>query len=57
MKFSSIAGHEPQIEMLRNSIKTGHLAHAYLFSGRSGVGKFSAATAFASAILCETGSG
>ncbi len=41
--------------MLRQAVSSGQVAHAYLFFGPSGVGKFRAAFAFAALILCEEG--
>jgi len=38
-----------------NAIKTGRLAHAYLFSGSRGIGKTSVARIFAKAINCDQG--
>lgn len=40
-------GHDKQIEMLEKDIKSGNLAHAYLFLGPEKIGKFTVAKAFA----------
>lgn len=40
---------------LRNALREGRLAHAYLFSGPEGAGMDAAAIALARAALCETG--
>ena len=39
--------------MLRRSVASGHVPHAYLFSGPEGVGKKAAAVALASALNCS----
>jgi len=44
-------------EFLRGVVASGRYATAYLFEGPHGVGKGTAALAFARAILCEHGSG
>jgi DNA polymerase III subunit delta' len=49
----NIAGHKKQLEFLSNSIKTGKLAHAYLFAGPSHIGKRAVAENFAKILLCE----
>ncbi|HOX38691.1 MAG TPA: DNA polymerase III subunit delta' [Candidatus Brocadiia bacterium] len=54
MSFSRVAGHETVIENLRRLIRSDRLAHAYLFAGPDGVGKFLTAVAFAQAILCPS---
>ncbi len=41
--FGEIVGHEKQLALLRENLEKGNLAHAYLFSGPSGVGKYSVA--------------
>jgi len=43
----------PVSEMLSRSLKTGRLAHAYLFLGPEGSGKSETARYFAKSILCE----
>lgn len=40
------------VKTLQNSLESGHLAHAYLFSGPRGTGKTSAAKIFAKAVNC-----
>ncbi len=52
-KFSEVVGQEAVTRTLRNAIKTGKLAHAYLFAGPRGVGKTTCARIFAKTINCE----
>ena len=51
--FESLIGQDTIAQTLKNSIKRGQLAHAYLFCGPRGVGKTSAARIFAKTINCE----
>lgn len=44
-------------EFLRGVVRGGRFANAYLFHGPGGVGKGTAALAFARALLCERGAG
>ncbi|MDR0312035.1 MAG: DNA polymerase III subunit gamma/tau [Treponema sp.] len=53
--FDELAGQEFVASTLKNSLKTGHIAHAYLFSGPRGCGKTSAARILARALRCEKG--
>lgn len=48
-----ILGHERQIKYLEKVLKNGRFAHAYLFSGPEGVGKFTLAKAVAQFFYCE----
>ncbi len=48
------AGHKQVLRMLRNAITQGRVAHAYLFTGPSGVGKETIALSFARALLCSS---
>lgn len=50
--FLSLVGQESIATTLKNSIKRGQLAHAYLFCGPRGVGKTSTARIFAKTINC-----
>ena len=50
--FESLVGQENIARTLKNSIKRGQLAHAYLFCGPRGVGKTSTARIFAKTINC-----
>ena len=50
--FATLVGQESIAQTLKNSIKRGQLAHAYLFCGPRGVGKTSTARIFAKTINC-----
>lgn len=51
--FESLIGQETIARTLKNSIRRGQLAHAYLFCGPRGVGKTTAARIFAKTINCS----
>jgi DNA polymerase-3 subunit gamma/tau len=53
--FSSLVGQEPIVTALRNALREGRIAQAYLFSGIRGVGKTTAARVLAKAFNCERG--
>lgn len=48
----SIVGHRSAVELLRRSIESGRVGHAYLFSGPDHVGKRTLALQFARALVC-----
>ncbi|MCL1837091.1 MAG: DNA polymerase III subunit gamma/tau [Treponema sp.] len=52
--FDELAGQEFVVSTLKNSLKSGSIAHAYLFSGPRGCGKTSAARILARALNCES---
>lgn len=52
MKFEDVIGQEHITKTLKNSIKNGRIAHAYLFAGPRGVGKTTTARIFARVINC-----
>ena len=49
-KFSEVLGQDQVISPLQEQIKSGKVAHAYLFSGSRGLGKTSVARLFAKAL-------
>lgn len=51
--FADMVGQEHVSNTLRNAIKSGKLAHAFLFCGPRGVGKTTAARILAKTINCE----
>lgn len=51
--FESLIGQDNIARTLKNSIRRGQLAHAYLFCGPRGVGKTTAARIFAKTINCS----
>lgn len=51
--FNTVVGQEHITTTLKNAIKTGHLAHAFLFCGPRGVGKTTCARILAKTINCE----
>ena len=53
MSFDSVVGQQALTTTLKNAVKSGKLAHAYLFCGLRGVGKTTCARIFAKAINCE----
>ena len=53
MRLSDLVGQTRATTVLRNAIRRGHVAHAYLFRGPAGVGKSTAAQLFAEALNCE----
>ncbi len=53
MAADSLRGQDEALELLRAALRSGHIGHAYLFHGPSGVGKTRAALYFARALLCE----
>lgn len=54
-KFDDLVGQEFVAQTLKNSIKSGKIAHAYLFSGPRGCGKTSTARILAKALNCQNG--
>jgi DNA polymerase-3 subunit gamma/tau len=50
--FSDFIGQEAVVHTLKNALKAGKLAHAYLFTGPRGTGKTSTARLLAKAINC-----
>lgn len=52
-KFDEIVGQDHITQMLKNSVQSGKLAHAYLFVGPRGVGKTSCARILAKSLNCK----
>jgi DNA polymerase-3 subunit gamma/tau len=53
--FGEMTGQEHVVRTLSNALRSGQLAHAFLFTGPRGVGKTTAARLVAKAVNCEKG--
>ena len=51
-KFTDVVDQESILKILTNSIKEGHISHAYLFSGPRGTGKTTIAKLVAASVNC-----
>ncbi len=54
-RFGEMSGQDHVVRTLSNALKTGQLAHAFLFTGPRGVGKTTTARLVAKALNCEQG--
>src|SRR5437867_8440243 len=54
MAADTIRGQDEALALLRAALQSGHIGHAYLFHGPSGVGKTRTALHFARALLCDS---
>jgi DNA polymerase-3 subunit gamma/tau len=54
LRFADLIGQGVVAETLRNEVRSGTLAHAYLFAGTRGTGKTSTARILARAVNCES---
>ena len=52
-RFSDMVGQEHIARTLKNAVRSGRIAHAYLFVGPRGIGKTTIARIFAKALNCE----
>jgi DNA polymerase-3 subunit gamma/tau len=52
-KFEDVVGQEHITATLKNALKTGRIAHAFLFTGPRGIGKTTTARILAKALNCE----
>lgn len=55
MPFRDLIDQRHAQALLRGALRSGRVSHAYLFVGPSGVGRLTAARAFAQALLCTEG--
>lgn len=55
--FDEVAGQQHIVSTIKNALKTGKIAHAYLFAGPRGTGKTTMAKLLAKALNCEDGIG
>ncbi len=53
MRFDDVIGQNQVSDTLRGSVRSGRIAHAYLFCGTRGTGKTSTAKIFSRAVNCE----
>ncbi|HEY8393630.1 MAG TPA: DNA polymerase III subunit gamma/tau [Thermaerobacter sp.] len=56
-RFDQVVGQEHVVRTLQNALRSGRIAHAYLFAGPRGTGKTSVAKLLAKAVNCESPEG
>ena len=54
MSFKEIFCQDKAIAILQKAFASGRWAHAYIFAGQEGVGKFKTAVEWAKLLLCES---
>src|SRR5881392_2862207 len=54
-RFADLTGQEHVVRTLSNALRTGRVAHAFLFTGRRGCGKTTSARILARALNCVNG--
>jgi len=52
MPFSEIIGHERIVDLLKRAIRSGKIAHAYIFEGIPGCGRRKTALCMIQALYC-----
>ena len=53
--YSELLNNDILIKSLRSAVRHDRVSHAYIFDGEKGIGKMTAAKAFAKTLLCEKG--
>src|SRR5690554_1210361 len=53
MGFANILGQESAVHLLKEQLESTRIHHAYLFTGKDGVGKKTLALEFVKAVFCK----